>query len=90
MKNLLAALSLVALASTGMGYITTAQAEEGHSGGHSSGGHSSGSGGKGGSGHSSGASGHKDGGSGGGSSKSLEGKVFHSGGAADEHGSGKG
>jgi hypothetical protein len=87
LKNLLAALSVVALASTGMGYITTAQAEGDHASG---GGHASGSGGKGGSSHSSTESGHKDGGSGGGGSKSLEGKVFHSGGATDEHGSGKG
>jgi hypothetical protein len=89
LKNLLVALSVAALASTGMGYITTAQAED-HASGHSSGSHSSGSGGKGGSDHSSTESGHKDGGSGGGS-KSLEGKVFQSGGATDEHGSsGKG
>jgi len=84
LKNLFAALSVVALASTGMGYIATAQAED-----HSSGSHSSGSGGKGGSGHSATDSGHKDGSSGGGS-KSLEGKVLHSGGAATDHGAGKG
>lgn len=37
-KNLLAALSMAALASTGMGYIVTAQAED-HASGHSSGNH---------------------------------------------------
>lgn len=88
LKKLLVALSVAALASTGMGYIATAQAED-HASGHSSGSHSSGSGGQGGSGRSA-DSGHKDGASSGGGSKSLEGKVFHTSGATDEHGSGKG
>jgi hypothetical protein len=90
LKNLLAALSMAALASTGMSYVTTVQAaEEGHASG---GGHSSGGGSKGGSGHSAteGESGHKGSSSSGGASKSLEGKVFGSGAAGDEHGAGKG